>query len=202
MKILCLYNNDIALELFSWLKDSGHETALHSERLTARWCQERKFDLAVSYTYRYILEESVLKALEYNAVNIHTSYLPFNRGADPNIWSVIDGTPRGVTLHYIDVRLDHGDIIAQVLAPGSSKATLATSYEELDRAAKRLFKDAFQYYPFWSAMRKSVKGMGNYHKSAEAKALKESVPSYDISVDDFKALSAGILHGVGSKGKL
>lgn len=48
-------------------------------------------------------------------MNLHISYLPWNKGADPNFWSCIDGTPAGVTLHHIDAGVDTGDIIAQAL---------------------------------------------------------------------------------------
>lgn len=193
MKILCLYNNDIALELFAWLSDQGHETTLYSERLNASWCRKRLFDLALSYTYRYIISDDVLGALSYNVVNIHNSFLPFNRGADPNIWSIIDNTPRGVTLHYIDSKLDHGDIIAQELVSkptGGRSSTLESTYVELDQAAKELFKTAFQYYSYWDDMRKRSDKVGTYHKAYDAKELKDKLDSYDISIQDFKSLTA------------
>lgn len=192
MKILCLYNNGIALELFSWLSEQGHETTLYSERLNVSWCRKQLFDLAVSYTYRYIIPDDVLRALSYNVVNIHNSFLPFNRGADPNIWSMIDNTPRGITLHYIDSKLDHGDIIAQVLVPqptGLMSPTLASTYNELDQAAKELFKTAFQYYPYWENMRKRTVKEGTYHRVFDAKGLKDELNSYDISIQDFKAMA-------------
>lgn len=202
MKILCLYNNDIAIELFKWLEMTGNNICLRSERLEASWCLEQFFDLTVSYIYRYILMQDVINALNNNVVNIHNSYLPWNRGADPNIWSVLDGTPRGVTLHYIDNRLDHGDIIAQILLPQPrslhkskereaeecDKTTLLPTYNELDQAAKKLFMEAFQYHPFWDSMRKYTKQAGSCHKSSDASALKATINSYDISIDEFKLL--------------
>ena len=51
MKILGLYNNELALELFQALQKQGHEVILWKEKLSASWCKEQKFDLAVSYTY-------------------------------------------------------------------------------------------------------------------------------------------------------
>ena len=113
MNILCLYNNDCALDLFRWLNEEGHIITINSNILDAEWCREKSFDLTVSYTYRYILTEEVLSALNNNVVNLHNSFLPFNRGADPNLWSIVEGTPRGVSLHYMDSKLDKGYIIAQ-----------------------------------------------------------------------------------------
>jgi len=35
--------------------------------------------------------------------------------ADPNVWSFIEKTPKGVSIHYLDAGIDTGDIIAQKL---------------------------------------------------------------------------------------
>lgn len=187
MKILCLYHNSRALELFQWLKDQGNEVILCTESLKVEWCKEQVFDLTVSYTYRYILSQEILDALGGNVVNLHNSFLPFNRGADPNIWSILDGTPRGVTLHYMTHNLDKGCIIAQQLVgPCCQEATLASSYEELDRAAKQLFRNAFTWYEFWKKMGKMSQGSGSYHSIKDGKFVKELTDTYNIQVADFK----------------
>ena len=141
MKILCLYNNDCALELFTWLERQGHEIIYCTKRLDENWCRKQKFELTVSYTYRYILPNNIIVGLNNNVVNIHNSFLPWNRGADPNIWSLIDETPRGVTLHYMDEKLDKGNIITQQLIVDGEDETLKSSYDNLDKAAKELFKN-------------------------------------------------------------
>ena len=208
MKILCLYNNEIALELFDWIKLSGHEVVLCSDKIAAYWCYEQSFDLTVSYTYRYILTQEIIEALNNNVVNIHNSYLPWNRGADPNIWSLLENTPRGVTLHYIDSQLDHGDIIAQVLVPSANtllskcsqgdtissceNQTLASSYNDLDQAAKKLFKTAFSYYPYWNSMRKNSSQSGSYHKSIELTEFKKQIGSYDIGLEEARRRYLGL----------
>ena len=186
MKILCLYNNECAVELFEWIKEQGHETICSSEKLRAQWCREQKFDLAVSYTYRYILTEEILLLLNQNVVNIHNAYLPWNRGADPNIWSIVDDTPRGVTLHYMDTSLDKGSIIAQKLVGKKPGETLRSSYEELDKAAKELFKEAFIYYKDWPQMKKIPLSKGTYHSLKDGMTVKDIIETYDMSLDMFK----------------
>lgn len=186
MKILCLYNNDCAVELFEWLKEQGHETIYNSEKLKAQWCREQKFDLAVSYTYRYILTKEMLLSLNNNVVNIHNSYLPWNRGADPNIWSIVDNTPRGVTLHYMDDTLDKGSIIAQKLVGKKAEETLQSTYEELDKAAKELFKEAFLFYNDWPEMKKIPLGRGSYHSLKDGERFKSIIDTYTLTVSKFK----------------
>lgn len=186
MKILCLYNNECAAELFEWLEKQGHEVVYSSEKLDVPWCRKQKFDLTVSYTYRYILTKDILLSLNYNAVNIHNSYLPWNRGADPNIWSFVDDTPRGVTLHYMDAELDKGYIIAQKLVEQDIADTLRSSYEKLDIAAKELFKDAFSFYKYWPEMKKVPLGIGTYHSLRDGEQIKKVIDTYDLKVTEFK----------------
>lgn len=186
MKILGLYNNDCALELFRWLESEGHDLVLVTGTLDADWCKDRAFDLAVSYTYRFILKEDVIQALNDNVVNIHNSLLPFNRGADPNLWSIVERTPRGVSLHYMDAELDKGYIIAQRIVNDTDEETLASSYNNLDHAAKQLFQDAFRYYDFWPQLRKRVEGKGSYHALKDAVFIKSVIDSYDITISEFR----------------
>lgn len=186
MKILCLYQNPCALPLFEWLRQEGHEVVLCSEKLTEVWCAEQKFDLAVSYTYRYIVSEKILKILDFNAVNLHNSYLPWNRGADPNLWSLVESTPRGVTLHYMEAALDKGAIIAQRLVPMMPGDTLKTSYYALDAAAQLQFRQAFQWYPYWKEMKKNPVGKGSYHSMQDGAALRSLIDTYDMPADEFR----------------
>ena len=66
------------------------------------------------------------------AVNLHVSYLPWNRGADPNFWSIVEGTPKGITIHKMNYALDKGDIIIQQpIQEFPDTETLETSYNHL-----------------------------------------------------------------------
>lgn len=186
MKILCLYHNPCALPLFDWLRKEGHETVLCSGELTEAWCAEQGFDLTVSYTYRYILDNMILKALNQNAVNLHNSFLPWNRGADPNLWSLAEDTPRGVTLHYMEPELDRGAIISQRLVPLKQGDTLRTSYDALDQAAQIQFREAFQWYPCWKQMKKRPLGSGTYHSAQDGVTLHSIIDTYDMPVDEFR----------------
>ena len=189
MKILCLYNNDCALALFECLKELGHEPVLCKEKLPPGFIAAGHFDLALSYTYRYILTGELLDALRGNAVNIHNAYLPYNRGADPNLWSLYEGTPRGVTLHYMSVGLDKGEIIAQRLVTEGDGDTLKSSYDNLDKNAREMFLEAFEHYDRWNDIKKPQEGTGTYHSLKDGERLRAVITSYDMKISDFvKAL--------------
>lgn len=92
-------------------------------------------DLALSVYFGYLLRPEFLALFRGNVLNLHPALLPYNRGAHPNVWSIVDGTPAGATLHYVDPGVDTGDIVAQLEVPVSSADTAATLYTKLEAAA-------------------------------------------------------------------
>lgn len=186
MKILFLRNNPCADKYIEYLKECGHQVVVQSDVLEEQWVRDQTFDCAISYTYRYIIKKPVIESLQGNIVNLHTSYLPWNRGASPNLWSAVEGTPRGVTLHFVNEQLDKGKIITQRLVPFAKGATLASSYEQLDLEGFELFKNALAYYDFWADMAFIPTAKGTYHSVIQSKQLTDELPSWNVSVEDVR----------------
>ena len=72
-----------------------------------------EFDLIVLYGYREIVNNFFIKKYYNKLVNLHISYLPYNRGAHPNYWSWVNKTPHGITIHRVISKVDAGDILFQ-----------------------------------------------------------------------------------------
>lgn len=125
------------------------------------------FDFIVSYNYPHIITADIVKAYDGRAVNLHISYLPWNRGADPNFWSFMDDTPRGVTIHYIDEGIDTGDIIAKKLVKLSAKDTLRINYYKLHIAILELFKKTWPAIRSMTCHRRKQRGKGSYHNKRD-----------------------------------
>ena len=89
------------------------------------------FDWVVSYGYRHILKKDHILYSQNPIINLHISYLPWNRGADPNYWSWVENSPKGVTIHAIDEGIDTGDIFTQKEVNFSENETLSSSYNKL-----------------------------------------------------------------------
>ena len=123
----------------------------------------KKFDWIVSYGYRHIL-----RGVEHlpPAVNLHISYLPWNKGADPNYWSWRDDTPKGVTIHKIDAGIDTGPVYAQEQTVFEGK-TLTETYEELHRHICRLFLDIWPHIRSGRLQPTRQDRGGSYHRSSE-----------------------------------
>lgn len=107
------------------------------------WLAARQPDWLISVYFGYVLRRDILAAPKNGAVNLHPALLPYNRGAHPNVWSIVDGTPAGVTLHFIDEGIDTGDIIAQREVPSQVTDTGASLYARLEEAALALFMETW-----------------------------------------------------------
>jgi len=99
--------------------------------------------LGLSVLFDYILKPEFLRLVPAGVVNLHPSLLPFNRGNYPNVWSIVEETPAGVTLHYIDEGIDTGEIIAQHEVPVDVTDTGETLYRKLEQACLRLLKQSW-----------------------------------------------------------
>lgn len=97
-------------------------------------------DIALVVFWGYILKPELIQIPQKGCINFHLSYLPYNRGKNPNVWPFVEGTTAGVTLHYIDFGVDTGNIIAQEEVPLESIDTAQTLYEKLSHRIIDLFQ--------------------------------------------------------------
>jgi methionyl-tRNA formyltransferase len=140
----------------------------------------------VSHRYRHIIGPQVLELVPDRAINLHIAYLPWNRGADPNLWSWIDDTPKGVTIHYIDEHVDTGDIIAQREVEFEHDETLASSYARLEAEMLRLFVEQWPLIRRGACERRPQQGAGSMHRLADRQRVEHLlVAGWDTPVAAF-----------------
>jgi methionyl-tRNA formyltransferase len=113
------------------------------ERKTINAIRNLKPDIAISVYFGYIFKKPFLKLFPKGCINLHPALLPYNRGAYPNVWSIIEGTPAGATLHYINEGIDSGDIISQKQIAVNIIDTGETLYHRLESASIELFKETW-----------------------------------------------------------
>lgn len=113
--------------------------------------RQREFDFILVACWPYLLQSAVLDAVECAALNLHPSLLPAYRGADPIGAQLEAGdSDFGVTLHLLDCRFDHGDIIAQqVLPPADAAPARARLEQQCAESGADLFVNAVQTWPEW-----------------------------------------------------
>jgi len=130
-----------------------------------------KPDMALSVLFGCILKKRFIDIFPKGVLNLHTSLLPHNRGAHPNIWSIIDRTPAGVTLHYVDSGVDTGEIVDQQQVDVEPTDTGETLYNKLERCAYDVLERS------WPAVVEGIGGRrpqpigGSSHKVVDISSL-------------------------------
>lgn len=75
-------------------------------------------DLIVTAAYGQILPKRILDIPPLGCINVHASLLPKYRGASPIQQAIMDGEKEtGITIMYMDIGMDTGDIILQKAIP-------------------------------------------------------------------------------------
>ena len=89
-------------------------------------------DIIITAAYGQIIPDIVLNYPKYGAINVHGSLLPKLRGGAPIHHAIINGDKEiGVTIMYMDKRMDAGDIISQRAIPLTNDMNLDIAYEKL-----------------------------------------------------------------------
>lgn len=130
-------------------------------------------DIGISLYFGYILRRDILELLPSGCVNVHPAFLPYNRGACPNIWSIVDNTPAGVTLHYIDEGVDTGDIITQRQVRIEPTDTGESLYKRLEQSCVDLFKESWISIRNGTAPRNQQPPGGTLHRVRDVDKIDE-----------------------------
>lgn len=139
--IVFLGLNNFGEEIYNWLcqRDDANVSALLTEKSQLSLVEDIGPDLLISAGFRHIIPEEVLSIPSQGAINLHPSYLPYNKGANPNVWSIIESAPAGVTIHEMTAEVDGGDVLAQKRVEKHPDDTGKTLYERQNAAIVELF---------------------------------------------------------------
>jgi len=118
--------------------------ALEKEE-TYKQLKQIELDLGILAWWPYIIKKDLISIPHRGFINFHPSYLPYNRGKDPNFWSLATGTPFGATIHYVDEGIDSGDIITQTIIEYDWEDTGKSLYEKAKTEIVNLFRANYHY---------------------------------------------------------
>jgi methionyl-tRNA formyltransferase len=203
MRVVLFANNRVSIDIAKCIRSHGDDIVglvLHpvekrtygSDIISSAGC-ERIFDgselsdplvlsqiaelspeIAMSSGFSYILRQPMIDLFPKGCVNLHPSYLPYNRGSFPNVWSILDGTPAGVTLHYINAGVDTGDMIAQMRVSVEPSDTSETLFRKLETAGITLFQENWASIRAGSCARiPQGHETGRIHKRSDVNAIDE-----------------------------
>ena len=99
-------------------------------------------DLIITAAFGQIIPKVLLDAPKHGCINVHASLLPKYRGGAPIHQAIIDGNKEtGVTIMYMDVAMDTGDMISKVVVPIEEDDHVGTMFGKLGIAGAKLLVD-------------------------------------------------------------
>ena len=174
-KILFLGYNHTQSALIDVLKNIGCDVEHSSDFVN----YEGK-DLIISFGYKKLIKKDIINSTRCPIINLHISYLPYNKGSHPNFWSFYDETPSGVTIHLIDQGLDTGPIIFQrYIKFNSRNYTFKETYKILKKEIEDLFITNLEDILNYNWEPKDQIGKGSFHKKSE---LPKSFKGWDTII--------------------
>ena len=103
-----------------------------------------KPDLFVVVAFR-MLPEIIINIPQYGSINLHASLLPNYRGAAPINWVIINGEREtGVTIFFINKKIDEGDIISKKKIKINEDETAGSLHDKLMKEGAKLLRDSIK----------------------------------------------------------
>ena len=118
-----------------WMKDQDYAKLILTQF---------KPDIAFVVGCRILIHKDIYTIPRYGTLAVHDSLLPEYRGFAPLNWSLINGEDHsGVTLFYLNERMDGGDIVAQKRIPIEPDDTAPVVYERVCKATVDVVIEGF-----------------------------------------------------------
>lgn len=162
------------------LGDTVHPITSQNEIINKEFIRENRIDYVICFGYGKVLDKGIRQ--EVPCINIHGGLLPYNRGANPNLWAWMDGTPQGVSIHFIDDGIDTGDIIKQKEITFESNTTLQLSAERILKESIAAFKETWPLIRSGQVTAIKQRGAGTYHGFSDQASLEELLQSDEVNL--------------------
>ena len=88
-----------------------------------------RYDLFLSLHSKQLFPDALVE--NHLCINVHPGLNPHNRGWFPQVFSILNGLPVGVTIHKMDAALDHGPILWQEELPIYPQDTSKDVYDRI-----------------------------------------------------------------------
>jgi len=194
-EVIFLGMNEAGEKVYDWLngREDVEVKALLTEKDQLSLIEKLDPELVVSSGFEHKVPKGVIEVPEKGIVNLHPSFLPYNRGAHPYIWPIINDTPAGVSIHYMNEEIDQGDVIARREVRVQPDDTGKSLHQRLMFEQFQLFKQN------WEEIKKAEKGReqdldrGDTHRKKDLDQISEIDMSEEVKagemIDKLRAMS-------------
>jgi len=175
MDAVFLGMNPAGREVYNWLnqrKDIKIK-ALITEKHQLQLIKQLQPEIAISSGFKHKIPQKIINIPEKGIINLHPSFLPYNRGAHPYIHPIIDKTPAGVSIHYMNQKIDEGPVIAKREVSVQKEDTGKTLHRKLMDAQARLFKQEWENIKQKPETQEQKTSKGTKHRKEELEELRQ-----------------------------
>jgi methionyl-tRNA formyltransferase len=123
------------------------------------------YDLVFSIHCKQVFPKRLVDAV--CCINVHPGLNPYNRGWFPQVFSIINGLPLGATIHLMDEKVDHGQIVAQKAVELDRADTSYSAYEKILEAERQLLDENIARILVGDLQLKMPNGEGNYNSRSD-----------------------------------
>jgi methionyl-tRNA formyltransferase len=185
VKILVIKNSYLQKELE---KAKVEHLVINSKLQLIDEILQADFNILLANGCPYILPVSKIKKDRQEFINIHPSYLPDLRGADPQPGAILYARDSGASCHIMDDGIDTGKIISQVKIPYSPDLDVALLYQLSFMAEKEVFVKAYKN-SFISQYSQKIYGNEIYYSKKEMDLKIDLLKSANEIYQTIKAFS-------------
>ncbi len=139
-------------------------------------------DLLVSVHWPLKFTQLELSKYRLGAVNLHNSYLPWNKGAHACTWAIVDQTPHGATMHWMDEGIDTGPILHQELLDVLDTDTADSLYQKTADLEVKVFEVGMKMLLAGDYAKHQQHEMGTLHKKKDFDRLVRALTTSDCKV--------------------
>jgi methionyl-tRNA formyltransferase len=158
-------------EIAVWAKDAGLEVFMPNDPSSDEFVSELSAispDLYVLSAYGHILSKKLLDVARLGGITVHPSLLPRYRGAAPIQRAIMAGEEKtGVTLFFMDEKIDHGEVIEQRWIPIEKDDTFGSLSDKLASLGAEMIVDVLRIVE--SGNYRTVKQMGEVSSAPKLK---------------------------------
>lgn len=195
VEIVFLGQNPAGEKVYDWLRERNDVEILDliTEKQDLQIIKDLEPELVISSGFEHKVPEEIIKIPEKGIVNLHPSFLPYNRGAHPYIWPIVEDTPAGVSIHYMNEEIDAGDIIDRREVEVRPEDTAKDLYNRLQMQQFQLFKENWEEIKEGADAREQNMERGNTHYKEDLDELckidlEEETKAEEL-IDRLRALS-------------
>ena len=107
--------------------------------------RKARVELVVLAGFMRVLKEQMLSAFPRRIINVHPSLLPKFPGLEAWKQALVAGEKvTGVTVHFVDEQIDHGDVIAQRAVPVLRDDTPESLHARIQAVEHALYPEALE----------------------------------------------------------